>query len=125
MEQCNVKLASVASDVLGVSALAMLRALAAGETNPGRMADLAKKQLRKKIPALQLALEGCLLPHHRFLSAQRSACGLKRRLSLAGLRFHDLGCGEFPISVWLGAQGTGMQFTSFPDRCTTGITRHG
>jgi transposase len=67
LEQCNVKLASVASDVLGVSALAMLRALAAGETNPGRMADLAKKQLRRKIPALQLALEGCLLPHHRFL----------------------------------------------------------
>jgi len=67
LEQCNVKLASVASDVLGVSALAMLRALAAGETNPQRMADLAKKQLRKKIPALQLALEGCLLPHHRFL----------------------------------------------------------
>lgn len=67
LEQCNVKLASVASDVLGVSGLAMLRALAAGETNPQRMADLAKKQLRKKIPALQLALEGCLLPHHRFL----------------------------------------------------------
>ena len=69
LEQCNIKLASVASDVLGVSALAMLRALAAGETNPQRMADLAKKQLRKKIPALQLALEGCLLPHHRFLLA--------------------------------------------------------
>jgi transposase len=69
LEQCNVKLASVASDVLGVSGQAMLRALAAGETNPQRMADLAKKQLRKKIPALQLALEGCLLPHHRFLLA--------------------------------------------------------
>jgi len=69
LEQCNVKLASVASDVLGVSALAMLRALAAGETNPQRMADMAKKQLLKKIPALQLALEGCLLPHHRFLLA--------------------------------------------------------
>lgn len=67
LEQCNVKLASVASDVLGVSGQAMLRALAAGETNPQRMADLAKKQLRKKIPQLQLALEGCLLPHHRFL----------------------------------------------------------
>jgi transposase len=67
LEQCNVKLASVASDVLGVSGQAMLRALAAGETNPQRMADLAKKQLRKKIPVLQLALEGCLLPHHRFL----------------------------------------------------------
>jgi len=69
LEQCNVKLASVASDVLGVSGQAMLRALAAGETNPQRLADLAKKQLRKKIPALQLALEGCLLPHHRFLLA--------------------------------------------------------
>jgi transposase len=69
LEQCNVKLASVASDVLGVSGQAMLRALAAGETNPQRMADLAKRQLRKKIPALQLALEGCLLPHHRFLLA--------------------------------------------------------
>jgi len=69
LEQCNVKLASVASDVLGVSGQAMLRALAAGETNPQRMADLAKKQLRKKIPALQVALEGCLLPHHRFLLA--------------------------------------------------------
>lgn len=67
LEHCNVKLASVASDVLGVSGQAMLRALAAGETNPQRMADLAKRQLRKKIPALQLALEGCLLPHHRFL----------------------------------------------------------
>jgi transposase len=53
--------------VLGVSAMAMLRALAQGETDPARMADMAKKQLRKKIPQLQLALQGCLLPHHRWL----------------------------------------------------------
>jgi transposase len=69
LEQCYVKLASVASDVLGVSAMAMLRALAVGETKAKQMADMAKKQLRKKIPALQLALDGCLLPHHRFLLA--------------------------------------------------------
>jgi transposase len=49
LEQCNIKLAAVASDALGVSAMAMLRALAQGETDPVRMADLAKKQLRKKI----------------------------------------------------------------------------
>jgi transposase len=67
LEQCNIKLAAVASDVLGVSAMAMLRALAQGETDPARMADMAKKQLRKKIPQLQLALQGCLLPHHRWL----------------------------------------------------------
>jgi len=67
LEQCNIKLAAVASYVLGVSAMAMLRALAQGETDPARMADMAKKQLRKKIPQLQLALQGCLLPHHRWL----------------------------------------------------------
>jgi len=67
LEQCNIKLASVASDALGVSAMAMLRALAQGETDPVRMAGMAKKQLRKKIPQLQLALEGCVLPHHRLL----------------------------------------------------------
>jgi len=67
LEQCNIKLASVASNVLGVSGTAMLRALAGGETDAQRLANLAKKQLRKKIPALQLALDGCLLPHHRFL----------------------------------------------------------
>ena len=61
------KLAAVASDVLGVSAMAMLRALAEGETDAARMADMAKKQLRKKIPQLPLALEGCVLQHHRWL----------------------------------------------------------
>ena len=45
----------------------MLRALAEGETDAVRMADMAKKQLRKKIPQLQLALEGYVLPHHRWL----------------------------------------------------------
>jgi len=67
LEQCNIKLGSVASNVLGVSGTAMLQALASGETNPERLADLAKKQLRRKIPALRLALDGHLMPHHRFL----------------------------------------------------------
>jgi len=67
LEQCNIKLASVASDTLGVSAMAMLRALAEGETDAVKMANMAKKQLRKKIPQLQLALEGYVLPHHRWL----------------------------------------------------------
>jgi transposase len=74
LEQCNIQLAAVASDVLGVSAMARLRALAQGETDAARMADMAKKQLRKKIPQLQLALEGCVLPHHRF-AAQRNDRG--------------------------------------------------
>ena len=41
------------------------------------------------------------------------------------ISFHGLGCGEFPISVWLGARGARMQFANFPDRRTTSNTRHG
>ena len=48
----------------------MLHALARGETNPERLADMAKMQLRKKLTALQLALDGHLLPHHRFLLSE-------------------------------------------------------
>jgi transposase len=61
------KLASVATDVLGVSGRAMLEALIAGETDPEALADLARKRLREKIPALQLALQGRVTDHHRFL----------------------------------------------------------
>ena len=59
------------------------------------------------------------------LLAQRRAASPHRLLSFAGFRFHSLGCGEFPVSVWLGARGTRMQFASFPDRSTTSSTRHG
>jgi len=67
LESANIKLASVASDVFGVSGLRMLQALVAGQATPQEMAELAKKQMRKKIPALELALEGKVEEHHRFL----------------------------------------------------------
>jgi transposase len=67
LETANIKLASVASDVFGVSGLLMLRALVEGKATPQEMAELAKKQLRKKIPELELALEGKVEEHHRFL----------------------------------------------------------
>jgi transposase len=63
LEDANVKLAGVASDVLGVSGRDMLEALIAGETDPAKLADLARKRLREKIPALQ----GRVTEHHRFL----------------------------------------------------------
>ena len=67
LETANIKLSSVATDVFGVSGLLMLRALIAGKATPQEMAELAKGLLRKKIPELQLALEGKLEEHHRFL----------------------------------------------------------
>lgn len=63
----NIKLGSVASDILGVSGRALLQAIVDGETDPIRLANLARRSLRKKIPALRRALEGRVTDHHRFL----------------------------------------------------------
>src|SRR5438445_1767138 len=67
LESANIKLASVATDVFGVSGRLMLRAMIAGKASAKEMADLAKGLLRKKSPQLELALEGRLEEHHRFL----------------------------------------------------------
>jgi transposase len=70
LEDANIKLASVASDILGVSGRDMLRALIRGETDAKKMADLARRQLRSKIPELRPALEGKVTEHHRFMLAE-------------------------------------------------------
>lgn len=67
LEDTNIKLASVVSDIQGVSARAMLAALLAGETNPDLLADLARGRLRDKRDQLLPALEGHIQDHHRFL----------------------------------------------------------
>jgi transposase len=67
LETANIKLASVATDVFGMSGRLMLRAMIEGKAAPEEMAELAKGKLRSKIPQLELALEGKLEDHHRFL----------------------------------------------------------
>ena len=67
LESANIKLASVATDVFGLSGRLMLKALVAGQASLPEMAELAKGKLRRKIPQLELALEGKLQEHHRFL----------------------------------------------------------
>jgi len=67
LEDANIKLGSVVSDIFGVSARAMLQALIAGKQSAAEMAELAKGSLQRKKANLRLALEGCCQPHHRFL----------------------------------------------------------
>ncbi len=67
LEDANIKLAAVATDLLGVSGRRMLEALIAGETAPAALADLARGRLRRKQAALQQALEGRVRPHHQVL----------------------------------------------------------
>ena len=66
LEGANIKLASVASDVLGVSGRAMIAGLIAGEADPGRLAEQARGTLRRKVDPLRRALEGRVTEHHRF-----------------------------------------------------------
>jgi transposase len=67
LEDAGIKLDSVASDVLGVSGRAMLKALVAGERDPQALAELAKGKLRKKLPQLRQALKGRFGDHHALL----------------------------------------------------------
>ena len=67
LETANIKLASVVSDVFGVSGNAMVRALVEGRLDVEAMAQLARGKLRKKRAELELALDGSLQPHHNFM----------------------------------------------------------
>jgi transposase len=69
LEDANIKLRSVASDVFGASGRAMLQAILKDENDPEVLADLAKGVLRKKIPQLRRALQGRVTAHHRLLIA--------------------------------------------------------
>jgi transposase len=73
LEDSGLKLTSVLTDVMGVSGRAMLAALVAGTTDPAVLADLARGKLRKKLPALQRALQGRFRGHHAFLIEQSLA----------------------------------------------------
>jgi transposase len=68
LEDAGIKLSAVASDILGVSGRAMLESLIAGNNDPAALADLAKRRLRSKIPALTEALSGRFTQHHAFLA---------------------------------------------------------
>lgn len=67
LEDGNIKLASVATDALGASGRAMLKAMIEGEDDAEKLAEMSRGLLRNKIPELRRALEGRLRSHHRFL----------------------------------------------------------
>lgn len=73
LEGANIKLASVATDVLGVSGRLMLEALIEGEADEKEMAEMAKGRMRSKIPELEKALSGIVSDHHRFMLGQQIA----------------------------------------------------
>ena len=73
LEDANLKLASVASDLMGRSARDMLAARLSGEVDPTVLAELARGRMRAKRDLLEQALQGLLKPHHRFLLSEQLA----------------------------------------------------
>lgn len=99
LEDANIKLSSVMSDVTGLSGRKMLVALIEGETDPDRLAELGSVWLKASKEDLRAALHGFVREHHRFMlrlhldqinaldAAIREASGSRRRWSrLPGLR---------------------------------------
>ncbi len=73
LEGANIKLASVATDITGVSGRQILQALLEGQSDERAMAELARGRMREKIPQLEAALKGRFRAHQRFMVAQQLA----------------------------------------------------
>jgi len=71
LEDANIKLASVATDITGRSGRAMLSLIITGETDEKTIAELAKGRMRAKLAELEQALIGAVTDHHRFLLAEQ------------------------------------------------------
>jgi len=67
LEDANIQLGAVASDILGLSGREMIEALIQGEQDIEKMAQMARRRMRAKLPQLRLALDGRVSEHHRFL----------------------------------------------------------
>jgi transposase len=102
LEDANVKLASVASDVLGKSGRRILTALIDGTEDPAALAELALGRLRGKIPELREALHGRVTDHHRFMleSHLEHFASLQRLIDTYDRRVEDL-CRPFTEQIRL------------------------
>jgi len=73
LEDANLKLDTVLSDLMGASGRAMVKSIIAGQTDPGWLADYAKGSLRGKREELELVLRGNIRDHHRYLLSELMA----------------------------------------------------
>ena len=70
LENANIKLGQVATDVMGASGRAMLKAIVKGESDPEKLANLAEARLRNKMAELKKALKGKVSESQRFLLSE-------------------------------------------------------
>ncbi len=132
LESANIKLASTVTHTMGKSGQAILDAIVNGEDSPERLADLALGKLRSKIPQLQLALDGRIRDHHRFLldSLLRQYRFLEAEIQALDTRLEQLGeqhqeiadavarwitvPGVERVTAWTLVAEIGSDMTAFP-----------
>jgi transposase len=100
LEDANIKLGLVASDIMGVSGREMIQALIDGGQTPVQIADLARQKMRTKIPQLREALYGNVTDHHRFVLAELmdQLRDLERRIERFSRRIEEIS-GPFAPAV--------------------------
>jgi transposase len=125
LEEANIKLDSVISDVIGTSGRAMIEALIAGETNPSRLASLASSRIKASPATLAETLRGRVTRHHRFLlrlhlqqidALDRAIAEIDKEVEANLAPFRELipiltsipGIGELAARVLLAEIGTDM-----------------
>jgi transposase len=111
LEDAQIKLSAVVTDIFGVSGRDMLAALAAGERDPKVLAQLARRSMRKKITVLQEAFTGRFTEHHAFLlttmlgrvdAISADIAARATRIAAQAAPFADLVArlDEIPASAW-------------------------
>jgi len=125
LEEANIKLDSVISDVIGTSGRAMIEALIAGETGPMRLASLASSRIKASPAVLAEALRGRVTRHHRFLlrlhlqqidALDRAIAEIDKEVEANLTPFRDLipvltsipGIGDLAARILLAEIGTDM-----------------
>ena len=113
LEDANLKLTQVMSNIVGVSGRAVLEALIAGETDPGRLADLTRGRLKASRADLVDALHGRITDHHRFMIQVHlgQIDGLERAIASIEARIGDA-LGPFRAAVSLLTTMPGISETT-------------
>jgi transposase len=119
LERSNIKLTTVATDIMGVSGRAILAVLIAAQADPATMAELAKGRMRPKLPLLEQALTGLMRDHHRrLLTWQLAHIDFLDEQIDALSREIMRGLGELEAAAWppLNLAGTTGEVTSVGDQ---------
>ena len=100
LEEANIKLTSVISDILGMSGRRILKAMVSGQSDPRRLAELGSSRLACTPDALAAALDGRVRDHHRFLMGQHLKTIEQIEATIGEFDARNIGVANVLIAGW-------------------------